>query len=100
MLQLPQTEFAVAYELLQLFAYGTWQDYRGASVVLACMNSACSSVYVKLHWSVFPAEYQGKISLNSQQELKLKLLTVATMAGASSVRMLSTCHACCSPHGA
>ncbi|KAK9838649.1 hypothetical protein WJX74_000603 [Apatococcus lobatus] len=56
--ELPQTEYAAAYELLQLFAYGTWQDYR---------------------------EHQGKISLNSQQELKLKLLTVATMAGTSSM---------------
>lgn len=43
---------------------------------------------------VSSAEYQGKISLNSQQELKLKLLTVATMAGASSVRMLHISHAC------
>ncbi len=39
--------------------------------------------------SVMHAEAQGKISLNSQQELKLKLLTVASMAGSSCVSSVS-----------
>lgn len=54
--QLQGTELEAAYSLLQLFCYGTWLDYKGLS---------------------------GKFQLSPEQQSKLKLLTVVSLAGKS-----------------
>ena len=47
-LQLEGSEFAQAYQLLLLFAYGTWSDYKGARlaarVQLPCAHLDCQKV--------------------------------------------------------
>ena len=47
-LQLEGSEFAQAYQLLLLFAYGTWSDYKGASLAarvhMPCAHTDCQNL--------------------------------------------------------
>ncbi len=45
--QLENSEATKAHQLLQLFAYGTWSDYKGTTLIVSTITIKTSSVLIK-----------------------------------------------------
>ncbi len=95
--QLLEADQAATYRTLRLFAHGTWGDYQG---------EACARVFAESHlgssqalaradryiltvtcWPVAGAQDQY-LSLSPAQQLKLRQLTLVSMAASSKVILL------------
>ena len=80
-LQLPDTDQASSFRTLQLFAYGTWATYQGAVPLLP---GTCQSFFP--YCEIFCIGAQDRyLPLSTAQQLKLRQLTLVTMAAASKV---------------
>jgi hypothetical protein len=106
--QLAGTEFAPALELLRLFAFGTLSDYKGAAarsahvVVRRCVSPLCAFSGVRradaaaraAPASPRAAAAPGALpALSPAQLLKLKQLTVASLAEDTKARAPALAHA-------
>lgn len=85
--QLAGTEFAPALELLRLFAFGTLADYKGASgAAQAARGGACADTSRPLSLAAAAAASGALPALSPAQLLKLKQLTVASLAEETKAR--------------
>ena len=96
-LQLQGTELDVSYKLLKLFCYGTWQEFKGELPSCVshkyflithlpdgiqwwlCSGLTCIHIY-------YLAGTLSQVSLSKQQQLKLKQLTVVSLAAQAKVK--------------
>lgn len=82
-LQLRGGQHNAAYELLHLFAYGTWQQYTGEQRVKhrASSRDATCSIPLITPCTLFPDAPPGKYpALTEAQAHKLRLLSVVSAA--------------------
>lgn len=94
--QLADTDQASSFRTLQLFAYGTWATYQGTG------RGASASIFLVLDFDVTPSYVEAQdhyLPLSTAQQLKLRQLTLVTMAAASKVDLQlpahgSACNSC------
>jgi COP9 signalosome complex subunit 7 len=91
--QLAGTEFAPALELLRLFAYGTLADYKGASAAGALLPLSRGAALTGCASFAAAAASSGLPPLQPAQLLKLKQLTVASLAEETKARPARRCQA-------
>lgn len=75
-------QYASSYELLEIFAYGTWGDYAGA----VGFRVGSRATQGELTVLAFAAKQASLPTLTKPQEIKLKQLTILSLAMENRVR--------------
>lgn len=89
-LQLNETDQATSYRTLQLFAHGTWGTYQGTQLgslrmITARLCTSASETPLQLSLVSGLGAHDQYLPLSVAQQLKLRQLTLVSMAASSKV---------------